>query len=202
MASNNGISLTLDYLGDAAHLMRMTAPETSAHLMSQRSNLMFHHDMAMSDVQRQHVCGACGHIMIPGSESTLKLEARRRRQRSKQPWGQRPTTRPARDSLTKVIQCGRCDRQTRVGIALPAPAVARHKVNKAKSKNLAQDPSSASKQQAEAMAAAAAAAAPKASANASSKKRAKNRKAGLQALLAGQQQQRANPLSLADFMKK
>lgn len=196
MASNNSISLALDYLSDAAHLMRMTAPETSAHLMSQRGNLMFHHGMAMSDVQRQHVCGACGHIMIPGSDGTLKLEARRRRHRKKQPPGQRPTTKPARDSLTKVIQCGRCDRQTRISIALPAPAASRHKVSRVKLKNTTEGSSSASKQQTEA------AAAPKASSNASSKKRAKNRKAGLQALLAGQQQQRANPLSLVDFMKK
>jgi RNase P subunit RPR2 len=197
MTSTNGISPTLDYLSDAAHLMRMAARETSAHLMSQRSNLMFHHDMAMSDVQRQHVCGACGHIMIPGSESTLKLEARRRKQRTKQPPGQRPTTKPARDSLTKGIQCGRCDRQTRISIALPPPVISRHKVSKAKSNNLTEDSSSSIKQ-----AEATAAAAPKTSANASSKKRAKNRKAGLQALLAGQQQQRANPLSLADFMRK
>jgi hypothetical protein len=40
-----------------------------------------------------------------------------------------------------------------------------------------------------------------ATANASSKKRAKNRKAGLQALLSGQQRQ-SNSLSLADFMMK
>jgi hypothetical protein len=45
-------------------------------------------------------------------------------------------------------------------------------------------------------------AATKPSANASSKKRAKNRKAGLQALLAGQQNQKASPLSLGDFMRK
>jgi hypothetical protein len=41
----------------------------------------------------------------------------------------------------------------------------------------------------------------KPSTNASSKKRAKNRKAGLQALLSGQKQQTANPLSLSHFMK-
>lgn len=42
----------------------------------------------------------------------------------------------------------------------------------------------------------------KPTANANSKKRAKNRKAGLAALLSGQQNQKSNPLSLASFMKK
>jgi hypothetical protein len=42
---------------------------------------------------------------------------------------------------------------------------------------------------------------PKQTSNANSKKRAKSRKAGLQALLSGQKQQTANPLSLSHFMK-
>ena len=195
MASNS-ISKTLEYLTDAAHLMRIAAPETAAHLMTQRSHLMFHHDMAMSDIQRQHVCGACGHIMIPGIESELNLEARRARRRTKQTQTQtqRPKAQPAK-AFTKVIRCSRCDRPTRVGLTPPAPA-SRRKAGAAKAKAVGMTRSSSSAKDAEVTAA------PKAATNASSKKRAKNRKAGLQALLAGQQQQKANPLSLADFMKK
>lgn len=190
----NGISPTLEYLTDAAHLMRVAAPETAAHLMSQRSHLMFHHDMALSDVQRQHACGACGHIMIPGNESMLKLESRRSKRGATQPPNQRPNPQTAK-AFTKVIRCGRCDRLTKISVAPPALA-SRQRVGKTKAKTtgMAGGPISAKD--------VGVAAAPNASANASSKKRAKNRKAGLQALLAGQQQQKANPLSLADFMKK
>lgn len=195
MASSS-ISPTLEYLTDAAHLMSVTAPETAAHLMSQRNHLMFHHEMTMSDIQRQHVCGACGHIMIPGIESELNLEARRSRHGAKQTQTQRPTKAQPVKAFTKVIRCSRCDRPTRVSITPSAPASRRKTGATNKGKAVGMTRSSSTAKDSEITAG------PKASTNANSKKRAKNRKAGLQALLAGQQQQKANPLSLADFMKK
>ncbi|KAI8419276.1 hypothetical protein FOFC_01853 [Fusarium oxysporum] len=45
---------TIDFLTDAAHLLRATAPETSAHLMSQRGHLLQQYGVILSDAQRQH----------------------------------------------------------------------------------------------------------------------------------------------------
>ncbi|PNP41138.1 hypothetical protein TGAMA5MH_07008 [Trichoderma gamsii] len=189
MASIAAHSPAINYLTDAAHVLRNAAPETSAHLLSQRAALLSAHDMAPSDLQRQHVCAACGHIMIPGEATELKLETLRTKrfkgrkaQTSASDMAPRPGS--ARER-SKHFSCGLCARVTR--IPLPAPeAVTRRKVTKSKvqsssTNNEIQKP---------------------ATANASSKKRAKNRKAGLQALLSGQQQRQSNPLSLASFMKK
>lgn len=188
MSSSAEFTPTLEYLTDAAHLLQATAPATSAHLMSQRGELMWHHDISISESQRQHVCGACGNIMIPGNSSALKLDARRARHATKK-------TEPRRaKELTKVIQCGRCDKSTKTKIeSVPRSKFAKTKASQDVMKTTAKSDSAS--QPAKPAAAAA-------QSNASSKKRAKNRKAGLQALLAGQQQQKSNPLSLADFMKK
>ncbi|CAM1509943.1 Fc.00g002780.m01.CDS01 [Cosmosporella sp. VM-42] len=183
---------TIDYLTDAAHLLRMTAPETSSHLMSHRGGLLSQYGIAPSDIQRQHVCGACGYIMIPGQEAELKVETwraiRKKRTPARTSTGGLASRRSSTPELarTKVLRCGNCKRDTKIKLAPPGPAVRRrHAVQPIQKKKALPviEP-------------------PKATANASSKKRAKNRKAGLQALLSGQQQQTANPLSLAHFMKK
>ena len=197
MASIHDSPGTLDYLADAAHLLRTTAPETSAHLMSQRNRLLWEHEIHLSDIQKQHVCKACGNIMIPDHAAALRLESRKaQRQKRQQKDCARQTTAataPTRDTTRiKVIQCARCTKNTRVAIPAPRPpsrASVRAKKGKAVTEVPADKPSTVE--------------APKAAANASSKKRAKNPKAGLQALLSGQKsQRRPNPLSLTDFMKK
>jgi RNase P subunit RPR2 len=194
MSSAAEITPTLEYLTDAAHLLQTTAPGTSAHLMSQRGELMWQRDISLSEVQRQHVCGACGNIMIPGNTSALRLDARRARYTSKKSKAnlQKPEKRGVKD-LTKVIQCKRCDRKTKTNID-PVP----------RSKATNKPTLRAATHQAEPSADSPPPKATSASAqsNASSKKRAKNRKAGLQALLSGQQQQKSKSLSLADFMQK
>lgn len=86
---------------------------------------------------------------------------------------------------SKDLSCGFCARITRIPLSAPE-AVTRRKATKSK----IQDSTANTEIQ------------KPATANASSKKRAKNRKAGLQALLSGQQQRQSNPLSLASFMKK
>ncbi|KAM0515997.1 hypothetical protein ACHAPE_005618 [Trichoderma viride] len=188
MASIAAHSQALNYLTDAAHVLRNAAPETSAHLLSQRAALLYAHDMAPSDLQRQHVCAACGHIMIPGEATGLKLETLRTRTskgRKAQTSASDKTAKPgsARER-SKDFSCGLCARVTR--IPLPAPeAVTRRRASKLKMQNSTTDEIQKP-----------------ATANASSKNRAKNRKAGLQALLSGQQQRQSNPLSLASFMKK
>ena len=194
MSSAAEITPTLEYLTDAAHLLQTTAPDTSAHLMSQRGELMWQRDISLSEIQRQHVCRACGNIMIPGNTSALKLDARRARHATKKIQTNlgKQQTRGVK-YLTKVIQCRRCDRKTMTKID-PFP----------RSKAINKSTPRAAPRQAEPSTDAPS---PKptsahSQSNASSKKRAKNRKAGLQALLSGQQQQKSRSLSLADFVQK
>lgn len=128
---------SLSFLTDASHLLATTSPEISAHLMTQRNSLMFHHDLEQSDVQRQHVCGCCGHIMIPGQGSTLKLETDKTLRKKKNPKqsqsskrGKR-TEQPAMTSHSettpktrKCIECGKCGRVTSIAIP-PLPPISR-----------------------------------------------------------------------------
>ncbi|KAM0248829.1 hypothetical protein ACHAQJ_009293 [Trichoderma viride] len=184
MASINANSPAISYLTDAAHMLRNVAPETSAHLLSQRAGLLYSHDMAPSDLQRQHVCAACGHIMIPGQGTELRLETLRTLRRKARPLDKTAKPGSARER-SKDFSCSFCARVTRIPLPAPEPATRR---KAAKSKM--QKPTNNAEIQ------------KPATANASSKKRAKNRKAGLQALLSGQQQRQSNPLSLADFRMK
>jgi RNase P subunit RPR2 len=184
----------LNYLSDAAHLLAFTAPETSSYLMTQRDGLMFANELEPSTTQRQHVCGACGRIMILGHSSTLKLEAKellrtkRSRHTSAVSKACALTRSDARAVPSKVFTCEGCGRYTRVQLPAPAPIPRKKMASPAVTKTV-----EAAKQPA--------------SANANSKKRAKNRKAGLQALLsqsqAGSSSARSGlGLSLSDFMKK
>ncbi|GAO16545.1 uncharacterized protein UV8b_06177 [Ustilaginoidea virens] len=186
MASQH-ISAGIAYLTDAAHLLYQTAPETSAHLMKQRNDLMLRNGLAQHPVQRQHVCGACGHIMIPGlgtSTTSLKLEARKSRRGGKEAATNKEQDGSAeRGGPTQVITCGLCTRVTRTELPAPEPVVRRKAGRPSSTPANKAGPSDR-----------------KMTANASTKKRARSRKGGLQALLAGQQQKSTSSLSLADFM--
>lgn len=188
--SSHALSQQLNFLTDAAHLLSTSAPETSAFLMSHQSALLHRNNFEQPDVQRQHVCGCCSHIMVPGQDATtLKIqskEASRKKQRSLDRDGRaRATERRQPPGTLKVFTCGNCNRYTR--IPLPPPNhISRKKTSKP-------EPTSAQSP------------APKPSQSASSKKRAKSRKAGLQALL--DRRQAPAPaaglgLTLSDFMKK
>lgn len=195
------------FLNDAAHLLSQSAPETSAFLMRRRNDLLVENDVPISDAQRQHVCCCCGNIMIPGQGDTLKIETQKilRSKTKKQPRPpQTSAASPAASSsnrrvrpggISKVITCGNCSKGTRLRLEGPSP-ISR--------KRGAQQKTSQEKQ---AQTQALTAEPPKLSANASSKKRAKNRKAGLQALLDQKQGSASSSsssfgLSLSDFMKK
>ncbi|KAG6010874.1 hypothetical protein E4U21_002542 [Claviceps maximensis] len=195
MASQK-LSADLDFLTDAAHLLRQTAPETSAHLMRQRAELMYRNGLAQHETQDQHVCGACGHIMIPGQKTELKLDGCARpkseqRTRLKRSAAKVPCKRAG---PTKSITCGLCRQVTR--ICLPRPEAAHRQKRPQQAGAINNKPNVAASGLFEQKATAHTANA----ANASSKKRAKNRKGGLQALLAGQNKS-SSSLSLADFMR-
>lgn len=195
----------LGFLNDAAHLLRTSAPETSAYLMSHHANLVSASGTDVTDAHRQHVCNACGHIMIPGQGSELKLEAAARRPHQRRKPGRRTAedgsgkTAPAATILPaqrcaprKIITCGLCHEATIIKLLTP-PAASRRK---ARGRGSKPDPVST-----RALEPPASATTVKAAANASSKKRAKNRKAGLQALLS-QSTQGSRSLSLADLARK
>ncbi|KAI2463347.1 hypothetical protein F4781DRAFT_126802 [Annulohypoxylon bovei var. microspora] len=205
MASDN-LPENLGFLTDAAHLLIKTAPETSAYLMAQRDSLMFHNDLERSDMQRQHVCGACGHIMIPGHGSELKLEASKAIRRKKnakrssafKSLNEKKVSAPG---CRKRFTCGMCNQYTDIPVP-PAAPISRRRLSKLTkpTKHLPLVASNSNKHVPILEPA-------KASANASSKKRAKSRKQGLQALLQQAQSSTSKPqsglgLSLSDFMLK
>lgn len=182
MASSQ-LTLSLDFLTDAAHLLRGAAPETSAHLMRHRAQVASHAGVAQHELQQQHVCSACGRIMLPGRGACVRLETRRARRKGAAQPAQRPP--PAR---AKILTCDRCRRRTEIKLAAPEPAVGRREGATAMAK---QTDSRTTAKPTES----------RKTANASSKQRAKNRKSGLQALLSRQQQSPAS-LTLADFVGK
>ncbi|KAK2019038.1 RNAse P Rpr2/Rpp21/SNM1 subunit domain-containing protein [Colletotrichum eremochloae] len=182
----------LNYLNDAAHLLRTSAPETSAYLMNHHNELMFLNDIEQNDVRRQHVCGACGHIMIPGQGTALKLETEKALKRKRRDVKSRDSKAkddpPPRAGTRRLFSCGNCNRITKISFPPPPPILRR----RAKPEQL-----SAAKGRQSSMAEPA----KPVSSNSSSKKRAKNRKAGLQALLsqAKTSSSGSRNLSLADF---
>ncbi|CAI4212561.1 unnamed protein product [Parascedosporium putredinis] len=193
MATLN-LQARLSYLTDAAHLLAASAPETSSYLMDKRNSLTAKHGIAISDVEKQHACAACGNILIPGSSALAEAEpptlgpigyVKRSGKSAGQP-------KVERVGITKTVSCDRCARTTVVQLP-PAPVVGhvkRHQRAKA-AKPL------------DKVSAAEVPVAKTTSVNAVSKKRAKNRKAGLQALLADSKAAKpSSGLSLASFMKK
>ncbi|KAK3683758.1 hypothetical protein B0T22DRAFT_483577 [Podospora appendiculata] len=205
------ISPTLKFLTDAGHLLVTTAPEISAFLMSQRNGLMFENELPpLSDFQRQHVCTCCGHIMILGHGSSLTIKPKQAAIRKTHRAAQHRRGKETREATpssgpTKQFACGHCGRLTE--IKLPAPS--RISRRKAKSQKAAQATgataatTSAAPVAPSSLAQFASQDAPRPNANASSKKRAKSRKAGLQALLEQKSASRSGlGLSLSDFMQK
>lgn len=182
----------LHFLSSAAHLLAHSAPETSAFLTRRRTEVLLENAIPLPAAHRQHACTSCGHLLIPGQRATtLTLRPAKaaakpsRAQRRKAPL---PTTTPSRGGVAKVLACGRCTRKTVLALDAPGRISRSCKdggVSKAKAAAVAGEPAK--------------------SANASSKKRAKNRKAGLQALLDQKRDSATSAgfgLSLADFMKK
>lgn len=202
--TSSELAATLSFLTDAGHVLAATAPETSAYLLSRRNGLMFEHEMAPSDKQREHVCTCCGHIMLLGQGSSLRFK-----QQKGPKWGHGSTrrskpkplqSRPSqpRVGLFKTTTCGYCSRATEVELPTPAPISRRNtKVQKVSVPSMTGVDSSLPPQEAPLQ---------KTGANASSKRRAKSRKAGLQALLDQSDAARGSRpgfgLSLADFMEK
>ncbi|KAH8678314.1 hypothetical protein BX600DRAFT_431601 [Xylariales sp. PMI_506] len=201
--AHESLASSLSFLTDAAHFLASASPEISAHLMTQRNSLMFNNNLELTDIQRQHVCSSCGHIMLMGQGSMLNLEAEKAIRKNRQRKDSKKPTAPMRQrsALRKHISCGNCGCYTNIRIP-EAPRINRRPQVKARTTAIAvpqtlPQGATISTSAVEPI---------KASANASSKKRAKNRKQGLQALLQQSQASASSKmglgLSLTDFMKK
>lgn len=105
------ISARLKYLNNSAHRFAITAPGTSAYLMSRCNSIMFDHALEQTEAQQRRICGACGNIMILGLTGTRQLETlKSRKRRSNSLKVQKPTSQPAK---VTVYTCELCSRQTR-----------------------------------------------------------------------------------------
>ncbi|KAK4250086.1 putative UPF0587 protein [Corynascus novoguineensis] len=212
MATNKVVSgdmaSAISFLNDAAHLMATTSPESSAYLMSQRSDLLFEHELTLSDKQRQHVCSCCGHIMCFGQGDDLQVKSEKRASQNPRSArrlnGRGNPPRPqlqARPGPVKTITCGFCGRLTNIQLPAPSPIHQRRvnaeKITRASERGVAKAGMPSTAQEVVFQ---------KTASNASSKKRAKSRKAGLQALLSQSSTSRDSNaglgLSLADFLQK
>lgn len=201
-------SPTLKFLTDAGHLLAFTAPETSAYILRQRNDLMFEHEIPLPEVQRQHVCTACGKILAFGEGSDLvfkknkKAVIKKKQQTPPAPKVEKAKKQEPRSSgPTKRIECGHCSSTIEIKLPAPAPIIRRtvkpaHKVSKTTAPGAAPSlPKTSGSHETTSS--------QKPASNANSKKRARSRKAGLQALLEQSKNSRPSPgLSLADFMSK
>jgi len=192
MATSTPVQDAIPFLADAAHLLRASAPETSAHLMRHCTDLLQQNSLPLHETQHQHSCGSCGHIMIPGDDAS-KVRLERVNKRVKKPRASATPIKnaqsPASNALRKQITCGRCNRTTFIKLDNAAKPV---RTKRPKPKAVAAAAPSQTPEDTSG---------PKNKSNASSKKRAKNRKAGLQSLLAAGQGQKSSSLSLSDFMR-
>ncbi|KAK5661005.1 hypothetical protein OQA88_12383 [Cercophora sp. LCS_1] len=200
---------TLRFLTDAAHLLATSSPETSAFLMRQRNALTFEHEILHNEIQRQHVCNCCGHIMVLGRGSALTLDSAKKTTTRKVTKVEKPKGKDEsqpRPGPTKVIRCGHCQKTTE--LKFPPPArISRHHVKGPRVSKPSASTTASGSASVSATAPPAQQEPPKPTANANSKKRAKSRKGGgLQALLEQSKASKGSGLglglSLADFMQK
>jgi hypothetical protein len=168
--------------------------------MRQRASLLASNGIQISDPEKQHTCGSCGNILVPGQGSTLTFQTDKKRKHREHRSASKASKaeegnaqmegQMERRGMSKIMTCKRCDRFTKLDFAAPRP-VSRRKI--------VSGPQSWKQTQPEQPT--------KATPNASSKRRAKNRKAGLEALLADSKASRmardARTLpTLAHFIKK
>lgn len=179
------LSIQLKFLSDAAHLMAVSAPACSSHIMSSRDTIMFANDMELSESHRRHACGGCGTIKVPAwtvevaKETTESRRRKRMTKRQLQKLKERAIKSTAPGAMVDI--CKRCDRKTHQSILKPAPHRNTQRQAPASRPSIlntsALPPTSSTLTSSTT--------ASTASTNASSKKRAKSRKqGGLQALLA------------------
>ncbi|KAF2472120.1 uncharacterized protein BDR25DRAFT_366880 [Lindgomyces ingoldianus] len=200
MAKFDGFEPRLRFLKEAAHLLAIASPTTSATLGAERDRLLQSQEADIRaskkewDAHRREVCGACGNLMIPGwscevsSQSPRKHDKQSNQNKSKQLRSQ---------EKAMVYSCLRCHRKTTQSLPSRPPMHLKRKsdwpqelTSSVEARESRTDYRSKILK----------------SANVSSKQRAKARKGGLQAILAKSKAQNAGlqqglGLDLMDFMQ-
>lgn len=186
------LSKRLHFLNDAAHLLIKSAPETSSYLMDSRRSLMANNGVRRSDAEKQQSCIGCGQIVVVGQGTSLKIEtvgqvqSRKVKTRATSKSKHNKTNDPP--ALCKTYTCERCGAFTRITLPKPAAPLRREAGRRTRALSKPGPPAVVAKQP---------------TANTNSKKRAKARKAGLQALVDDRPKSGlGSGLSLSSFLKK
>lgn len=200
MARVEPVQSRLDFLKEAAHLLAIPSPTTSAALGAARDKLLEQQDADLEAPKkkwhalRREVCGACGNLMVPGWSCEVTHQTRSGKlSKKKTKDTPKPSSRPEKDV---VYTCSRCHRRT---VQTLPPRPSRHATQSTRGidpRNIV-DASTPRENGIEATSAVIK------SANASSKQRKKTRKGGLQALLDKSKTQTSGSLGLdlMDFMQ-
>ncbi|PSN73248.1 hypothetical protein BS50DRAFT_568829 [Corynespora cassiicola Philippines] len=190
MASARPAEAQLSFLQEAAHLLALSAPTTSAALGAARDALLDTQEGELKasrsqlEAMRREFCGACGHLLVPGWSCRVSYETSKSLPSKKD-----VASTPSRPEKNAVHTCLRCDRRNVFPLASRS---AKHiKGRKVKVEPPPQMEDNASKVVK--------------SVNASSKQRKKARKGGLQAMLDKNKMQTSAQgglgLDLMDFMQ-
>ncbi|KAH6615320.1 hypothetical protein C7974DRAFT_63402 [Boeremia exigua] len=100
-----------NFLREAAHLLAVSSPTTSAFLGAAQDRLIADAEVGLQpkevDALRRAFCGACGHPMIPGWSCKVAHQTATMRVRK-----QKPSKDSIRPVKRIVYTCLRCERQT------------------------------------------------------------------------------------------
>lgn len=185
----------LRFLSDAAQLLTVHSPSTSAHLLAAQTQIL-HEDFRPLNVRPQkHHCGACGSIRQPQTSRITEVKSK----------GKSRVSKSESTGGAKVYKCIRCRQRTvlprKRTASKPLPRTSTTTTSPTLSRTLSEPTSIKAPSQQNSLSVASEPQPGKAAENASSKKRAKARKqGGLQALLASKQRTQPS-LDLFDFLQ-
>jgi hypothetical protein len=193
MAMTDLVASRFSYLQEAAHLLAVSSPSTSAFLGSARDRLVEDTDADVPtrewDALRREACGACGNMLIPGWSCDVSNGPQPRKEPAK---GKTKSNCSLTSETNVIYQCRRCHRKTE---QLLQRQQQRH-LNKKSTMPIIQKPvaistnKSAKEDDAKVLK----------TSNSSSKQRQKARKGGLQAMLdKTKSQSSSQALDLMDF---
>jgi RNase P subunit RPR2 len=199
MAKVDHFQSRLDFLREAAHMLAIQSPTTSAAMGAAHDKLLRAQEADLEaqtkewNALRREVCGACGNLLVPGWSCKVTHQTRSRNVSKKEKRGVSKSNSSVRPEKDVVYFCLRCNRRTTQGL-LPRPS--KHMRPKTREIDLGShlDASIPREKGTEVVAK---------SANANSKQRKKTRKGGLQALLDKNKTQPSGSLELdlMDFMQ-
>ncbi|TQS36872.1 hypothetical protein Golomagni_02669 [Golovinomyces magnicellulatus] len=110
IAVPSDMSARIRFLNDSAHLLAVSAPETSRFLMLKRNALALDNNIDPVETNMSKTCSACGTLIIIGWQGTAYIESRgtgKKMRDSRQRANKRERSR------TLVYECNTCHRKSR-----------------------------------------------------------------------------------------